>query len=501
MNRRSFLLAGAAILSLPHAAIGQQHDHSMHGMPGMGMGGDTSAPSDSPALPEGAPLRELPRLENRSREPGRFEAELVAAPARTSFATGLETPIFAYNGLSPGPVIEVFEGDSVSLAFRNELPDQESTIHWHGLPIPAEQDGNPMNPVMPGEDRTYAFDLRKGSAGSYWYHPHPHGRTAEQVYRGLAGAFLVKDRDDPIPAAYGDSLLVFTDLRLSADGTMPPNGMADVMNGRIGDHVLVNGQKNPVLDVPAGTARRFRLLNATNARFLRLSLAGAGITLIGSDGGLLEEPISGVKELFLAPAERLEIIARFDEPGTTSLRTQDYDRGWMGPNRPQEARLDLLTVRVSQERAPAQPPLPQMLRPIAEFGAPALNRRFVFTETMSMVSGGMAMGFLINGAAFDMNRVDIVSKAGQVELWEIENQADMDHPFHLHGTQFQIVERESAGKVARPPYRALKDTVNVPRRETVRILVRQDLPGPRMYHCHILEHEDLGMMGLVNVEA
>jgi len=109
--------------------------------------------------------------------------------------------------------------------------------------------------------------------------------------------------------------------------------------------------------------------------------------------------------------------------------------------------------------------------------------------------------FLINGVSFDMNRVDIVSKAGQVELWEIANPADMDHPFHVHGTQFQVIETERDGQVAKPSYRAWKDTVNVARGETVRILLRQDRPGPRMYHCHILEHEQLGMMGIVDVKA
>ncbi|GLS22757.1 copper oxidase [Labrys miyagiensis] len=501
MNRRSFLLAGAAMLSLLRPVAAQQPDHSMHAMPGMDMGGGDQTLTAAPALPEGAPLRELPRLASRSQQAGVFEAELTAAPASTSFVPGLETPILAYNGITPGPVIEVFEGDRVSITFRNRLPDQESTIHWHGLPVPADQDGNPVSPVLPDAEQTYSFEPPKGSAGTYWYHPHPHGKTASQVYRGLAGAFLVKAKDDPIPASYGDTLFVFTDLRLAADGTLPESTMADLMNGRVGDHVLVNGQKNPVLTVAVGEFRRFRLLNATNARFLRLSLAGASLTLIGSDGGLLETPVADADELFLAPAERLEIVARFDKPGTMSLRTLGYDRGWMGPNRPEEAGKDLLTVRVSEDRGPSQPPLPGRLRPIPDLGPPAVTRRFVFTETMSMGAGGMEMGFLINGAAFHMNRVDVVSKAGQVELWEIANQADMDHPFHLHGTQFQIVERESEGKVTKPAFRALKDTVNVRRGETVRILLRQDLPGPRMYHCHILEHEDLGMMGLVNVEA
>jgi len=369
------------------------------------------------------------------------------------------------------------------------------------MPVPADQDGNPMDPVATGSERTYAFDLPEGSAGSYWYHPHPHGKTAEQVYRGLAGAFLVKPKVDPIPAAYGDTVLFFTDLRLSADGTMPDNSMVDLMNGRVGDHVLVNGQKNPVIALPAGSQRRFRLFNATNARFLRLSFGEAGIALIGTDGGHLEQPLSGVSEIFLAPAERVDVIVAFDRPGTVKLTTLDYDRGWMGAGRPADAGMTLLTVAVSEAAAPALPPLPATLRSITDLGAPTMTRRFTFTETMSMGDNGMEMGFLINGLAFDMSRVDVRTKVGDVELWEVENKADMDHPFHVHGTQFQIVETEFEGQISKPAYRSWKDTVNVARGRTVRLLLRQDRPGPRMYHCHILEHEQLGMMGVVDVTA
>jgi bilirubin oxidase len=169
----------------------------------------------------------------------------------------------------------------------------------------------------------------------------------------------------------------------------------------------------------------------------------------------------------------------------------------MGPGKPEAAGITLLTADVSEEVAPNVPPLPATLRSIEHLSKPAVTRRFVLTESME----GMEMKFLINGASFDMKRIDEVSKVGQVELWEIVNQADMDHPFHVHGTQFQLVEREKNGAVTQPSYRAWKDTVNVAAGETVRILLRQDLPGPRMYHCHILEHEDLGMMGIVDVRA
>lgn len=503
MNRREFLLSGVAALVISGPAAAQMQDHSKHGMdmPGMSPGdGKMAAPGPLPTLPEGAPLRDLPRLANRASGPGRFEAELTARPATVRFAEGIETPILAYDGETPGPLIEVTEGDKVAIRFANRLPGEETTIHWHGMPVPADQDGNPMDPVLSGADRLYTFELPEGSAGSYWYHPHPHGRTAEQVYRGLAGAFIVKPRQDPIPAAYGDTPLFFTDLRLAADGSIPANSMADLMNGRVGDHVLVNGQKKPVLTLPAGCRRRFRLFNATNARFLHLNFGEAPVTLIGSDGGLLEAPVTGLRTIDLAPAERAEIIVAFDQPGRLVLRAEDVDHGWMGPGRPDTA-ADVMTIDVTADKAEQPPPLSAKLRSIVDLGQPVVRRRLEFTETMSMGEGGMKMGFLINGVAFDMNRVDLVAKAGQTELWEIANLADMDHPFHLHGTQFQPVETERDGRVSKTPYRAWKDTINVARGQTVRLLVRQDHPGLRMYHCHILEHEQLGMMGVVEVRA
>ncbi len=479
--------------------------HDMPGMKGMdGMPGDHGTmkhAAKSPVLPEGAPFRDLPVLANESSKPGAFEAAINAAQAKKRFAGDLETPVLAYNGETPGPLIVATEGDRVRVAFANRLPADATTIHWHGMPVPADQDGNPMDPVAAAASRIYEFDLPEGSAGSYWYHPHPHGMTAEQVYRGLAGAFIVKAASDPIPAAYGDTALFFTDLRLAADGTMPANTMADEMNGRVGDHVLVNGVKNPVLTLPPGTARRFRLFNATNARYLRLSFGGLPVTIIGSDGGLIEAPVRGVKDILLAPAERIEIIVAFDKAGTFRLQTLGYDRGWMGEGRPKDAGLTLLTFKITGEQAAAAPPLPDRLRTIADLGQSVTKRRFVFGENMSMNGNDMKMDFLINNATFDMNRVDVQTKVGQVELWEVANPTDMDHPFHVHGAQFQIVEAVRSGKVTKPAYKAWKDTVNVARGETMRILIRQDRPGLRMYHCHILEHEQQGMMGIVKVEA
>ncbi len=513
MQRRTFLAGLAALAATGPAAAQMKMDGMKHDM-----GASTSA---TPVLPEGEALRNLTRLANESTAPGTFRAKLAAQPAVARFAEGIDTPILGYNGMSPGPLIEVNEGDSVEIEFGNNIPGEESTIHWHGMPVPADQDGNPMDAVTSGSSRTYAFDLPEGSAAPYWYHPHPHGKTAEQVYRGLAGVFLVKPKVDPIPVEYGDTVLMFTDLRLAADGTMPASTMADLMNGRVGDHVLVNGQRNPSLDSKHGEKRRLRLYNATNARYLRLTFENASMAVVGTDGGLLERPVA-IDEILLAPAERAELVVTFEKPGAAILRTLDYERGWMGPGKPADAGMALLTANVSETPADPVPPLPEKLRSIKPLATAAVTRRFIFTEKMEMAtgamsmgshdmdmgSGGMAMGaggmkmeFFINGVAFDMNRVDVVSKVGDVELWEVVNQSDMDHPFHVHGTQFQVVEHERSGKVTRPAYLSWKDTVNVVQGETVRLLLRQDLPGRRMYHCHILEHEDLGMMGIVDVQA
>jgi FtsP/CotA-like multicopper oxidase with cupredoxin domain len=503
MDRREFLLAGAVCASGRALAQMKTMDRDMPGMEGMQHGQATpSAHVAGPVLPEGAPLRELPRLANRATDVGRFEAELTAGPAKARFANGLETPILAYNGESPGPLIVVTEGDRVRIAFRNAIPNQASTVHWHGMPVPADQDGNPMDAVASGAGRIYEFTLPAGSAASYWYHPHPQGSSAEQVYRGLAGAILVKPKVDPIPAAYGDTALFLTDLRLAADGSMAEQSTADLMNGRVGDQVLVNGQKKPVLAVRPGTRRRFRLFNATNARFLRLTFGAAPMTIVGSDGGLLAAPVRNATEILLAPAERSEVVVAFEKAGSFALKTLPYDRGWMGPGRPDDGDLTLLSIEAGGPALTDMPPLPEALRQIPALAEPTVRRRFVYGESMAMRRpGGMATTFTINGKTFDMSRIDVEMRAGQSELWEIGNPTDMDHPFHIHGTQFQVVEVERKDRISKPAYRAWKDTINVARGETVRIAVRQELRGLRMYHCHILEHEDQGMMGMANVVA
>jgi bilirubin oxidase len=464
----------------------------------------SSPPPATPVSPltAGQPLADLARLSNTSSTPGVFEATLVAQRATKSMLSGTTTEFWSYNNDVPGPLIDVFEGDTVRIRLDNRL-SQETTVHWHGLPVPPAQDGNPMDPIAPGASRTYEFTLPVGSAGTYWYHPHPHEMTAEQVFRGMAGLLIVRSRTDPIPTAIEEKLLVISDLRLAADGTIPPNTPMDWQTGREGNYVLVNGQYQPVLTIKPGQSQRWRVLNATNARYLRLALTGHTLTLIGTDGGLLGSPVPGLDEILLAPAERVEVIvtANLSSAASAVLRSLPYDRGGMGMMGSASTTIPLLTLNYTSA-ATAAIALPGALNSIADLGVPTTTKRLVFSSGMGMggMGGGM-MSFLIDGKSFDPSRVDLTSRVNEIEQWTIENRSSMDHPFHLHGTQFQVVSRTRGGVTVAEPFLAWRDTVNVAALEAVVFKVVQRQLGSRMYHCHILEHESQGMMGVLEVVA
>jgi FtsP/CotA-like multicopper oxidase with cupredoxin domain len=432
-------------------------------------------------------------LENLSSAAGVVEVELTASVVGLPLVAGKTTQVYAYNGRVPGPALELMEGDEVIVHFRNELPE-ETTVHWHGLHLPFEADGSPFHPVPSGGERVYRFRVRPGSAGTYWYHPHPHHRTASQVARGLHGGIVVRAPDDPLPATLTERLLILSDNRFLADGSIDlpdPHsleGRIDFENGREGDVLFVNGEVMPTLSIRAGEVQRWRVLNASAGRFYRLALPGHTFLHVGSDGGLFERPRE-VDEILLATAERVELLVRgIGSPGsTTTLRSLPYDR-YVNQTRPVdwEQTLDLLALRYTDE-PPLEPvALPDRLRPIPPLD-PALA-----TATRTMV---LTQGF-INGQAMDMERIDVRASVGATEIWELENLVGMDHPFHLHGFQFQVLDRDGVPE----PYRSWKDTVNVPRHQTVRFVVRyDDHPGKWMFHCHILDHEDHGMMGVLEV--
>jgi bilirubin oxidase len=346
--------------------------------------------------------------------------------------------------------------------------------------------------------------LPVGSAGTYWYHPHPHMHTAEQVFRGMAGLFVVRSRTDPVPTGIEEKLLVISDLRLASDGSIPADTPMDWQNGREGNYVLVNGQYRPTLAINPGQSQRWRILNATNARYLRLALDQHTFTLIGTDGGLLDAPLPGLSEILLAPAQRVEVIvtAGLTAGAAAVLQSLPYERGTMGMMGSGSSTIPLLTLNYS--RTAALPvALPTALRPIASLGTPAAYKHLVLSSGMGMgmMGGGGMMRFLIDGKTFDPARIDLTSRVNQVEQWTVENRSSMDHPFHLHGTQFQVVSRTRGGATILEPTLAWRDVVNVAAFESVVFKVVQSQLGKRMYHCHILEHEDQGMMGMLDVVA
>jgi len=493
MHRRHFLkaaTAGTLCLAASRGASAQM-------MGRMGSMGRTTT-----TWPTGLALRTLDVLPNASAVPGVFEGSLVASSFAASLVTGATTSLWGYNGAFPGPVIECREGDRVAIAFSNRL-ELDSTVHWHGLPVPPDQDGNPMDPVAPGADRLYAFELPRGCAGTYWYHPHAHGTTTLQVGRGLAAPLIVRADDDPL-AALPEVTLMITSLTLTGTGQVarpyvPPGGMTMGGTATTGvTEVLVNGRKQPVHRVAPGATQRWRILNATPDRTMRISLDGHRFAVVGTDGGLLPQPLAGLTEWLLAPAQRIEIVVTIaSQAGARfTLRDLGYSGGMMGGmmGGMSGTGVALLTVETTNAAALAPVALPASLRPMADLGVPAFRQQVV-------LSGGMGMtgGFLINGRAFDMDRVDFVSSVGRVELWDFVNATAMDHPMHIHGTQFQVVGR-TAGSTSLPfVAQAWFDTVNVPAGETITIKVRQDLPGRRMVHCHILPHEDAGMMAVLDV--
>jgi FtsP/CotA-like multicopper oxidase with cupredoxin domain len=450
----------------------------------------------SRATPAPAPVPDTltapPVLQDLDPRPDVVEVELTAAPGRLDLLPGARTDVLAYNGTVPGPTLEVREGDSVVVRFRNGL-DEPTTIHWHGLHIPFRSDGSPFHPVEPGSTYTYAFRIPEGTAGTYWYHPHPHERTTYQIGMGLYGALIVRDPQDPL-AGIPEKLLVIADNRFTDGGVIefPEPGTReariDEQNGREGDVILVNGQVRPTIPIRSGGLQRWRVLNASGARVYRLGLPGHALVHVGSDGGLFERPVER-DEIVVANTERVELLVRGSgAPGdVVVLEDRPYDR-YRPLTRPPdwaEAR-PVLRLRYDDAPAVATPAIPDRLRPV-----PPLEASEATAVRVMRLSQGR-----INGQVMDMDRVDVAAPLGATEIWEIRNLVGMDHPFHLHGFRFQVLSRNGEPV----PFRSWKDSVNVPKRETVRFIVRyDDYPGKWMFHCHIVDHEDQGMMGILEV--
>ena len=433
-----------------------------------------------------------PLLVNISRRPRTVEVNLTAAVTKLSLQPGVTSEVFAYNGHVPGPTLDVREGDLVIIHFKNNLPEA-TTVHWHGIHLPFESDGSPFHPIQPGESHDYVFTVRSGSAGTYWYHPHPDRRTGFAIGKGLFGAIVVHAANDPLPAM-NEKLLILSDNRFLNDGTIDfpdpasHHGGIDEENGREGPVLFVNGQVMPTISIRSGEIQRWRVINSSAGRIFRIALAGQTMLQVGTDGGLFEKPVE-IRELILATGERAELLVKGGAPGTrVLLQNLPYDR-YSPHTRPTDWSVtrDLLTVETSNEPPIMSASIPASLHKVI----PLDTTKVTAVRTIVFGQG------IINGHTMDMTRVDVSTRVGATEIWQIVNIVGMDHPFHLHGFQFQVLDRDGV----KEPYLAWKDMLNIPRHSTARIIVRyDDYPGKWMFHCHILDHEDHGMMGVLEVK-
>jgi FtsP/CotA-like multicopper oxidase with cupredoxin domain len=429
-----------------------------------------------------------------------LEVELEAKPTDVELAPGHVVSMWTYNGALPGPRIEAHVGDTVRVHLKNSLPES-TTIHWHGLRLPNAMDGAPavQREVAPGETFTYEFVVE--DSGTFWYHPHV--RSDVQIERGLYGSIVVHGDDEP--AVDGDHVVVLDDVLLDrawqiADGS----SMMEAMTGREGNLLLANGYANPSFSLPAGSLQRFRFINTANARFFRMALGGHALVQIGADGALFREPEMAT-DVLIVPGQRVDVLVQLaaNETGTLAFQTLPYARGH-GANG--GAVHDVFQLALGAP-LPEATPLPAELVDVPALPAAAVARTLKLGEqTMGAgMHGGMGMAgpsarstgptFSFNGQVYP-KVTPLVAALGSVEEWSLENTTSMDHPFHLHGFRFQVVK--GAGR--EPTRRAWRDTINVPAKETVRIRMRlEEHPGMWMFHCHLLEHAERGMMGELDV--
>lgn len=417
---------------------------------------------------------------------------LEAQAGTTEFEPGEPSDTWGFNGSYLGPTLVAERGEHVRVDVANSL-DEPTTVHWHGMHLPAAMDGGPHQMVAPGANWSPEWDIDQ-QAATLWYHPHPHGETEEHVARGLAGMFIVHDEHERtlgLPGEYGvdDVPVIVQDSGFSAEGEQ--ESTQRTYAGGLGDELIVNGTRSPFLEVQDELVR-LRLLNASTARTYAFAWSDARpVQLIATDGGLLEASVD-LDHVRLSPGERAEILLRMT-PGERLVlqsRMTPEIAGLVGPvadtNGGSDA-FDVLEVRAADVLDPA-PQVPDELNAVDDFDKTevAADRRFVLDDS-----------FEINGHAMDLGRIDETVTVDTLERWTVVNDTQLPHSFHVHDVQFRLAEVDGAPPP--PELAGWKDTIFVePETEYVLLMRFEDYADPAtpyMYHCHLLWHEDQGMMG------
>lgn len=467
-------------------ACGEDGQQNTNTTPPTDTSSDTSTDGESPSVPFTFPIIQgWPTLEDLNPDPNIVEVNLTAQFSDITLSPDLTLRMMTYNGVTPGPLLQVAVGDRVIVHFKNEL-DEPTTVHWHGLRISAEMDGNPriQNPVEPGT--TFTYDFVVPDAGTFWYHPHI--RANEQVEQGLYGPLIVHDPADPVVDQ--ERIIILDDVLLSGDGFAPFMGtMPEMMRGRLGNTLLINGHiATPIITPTTKQVERWRLINSSNARTFSLSFPrGTLHKVISTDGGVFEESYKA-QRLQIAVGQRYDLeithVPGYDMELTAHILTLDaQDNVIESPFPLYRVEADTLDPSLSTGLSWSGPPV----------SMPTADREVEFVLDVTQDSLGNVV-WTINGESHHHHGPLFTFNEGDIVDITIVNMVGPEHPFHLHGQFFTILDN---GEGASEP--GLHDTVLVPGLGTVKIRALMSNPGRWMAHCHILEHSELGMMSEIEV--
>ncbi|MFP3846073.1 multicopper oxidase family protein [Priestia filamentosa] len=400
---------------------------------------------------------------------------------------GTKTKTYGYNGDFLGPVIWVEKGMNVTIHLVNDL-NEDTTFHWHGLEVPGNEDGGPHKVLKPGESETINFTIKQDAA-TLWFHPHPMHKTGKQVFKGLAGMLYIEDKNSEkldIPKTYGedDFPIILQDKTFTKDKQLD---YEQVMNedGTTGDTLLINGVVDPKLIVERKKVR-LRMLNGSNMRSYTLHFDNdMEFHQVASDGGFLNKPTT-TKEIEIAPSERAEVIVDLTKVKGNVITLVNEDNKKILP----------IHLKESQDHSQTT----KKAKTLNDLTLSNEIKNKKVTKTIKLA--GMGKDVTINDKKFNPNRIDFTQKQNNTEVWEVENVKDsmggMTHPFHIHGTQFQVISID--GKEPPKNLSGLKDTISLKPGQKAKIAVKFTEKGVYMFHCHILEHEDNGMMGQIKVD-